>query len=72
MVYMGQRIAGLAATCVVIAHRLSTSRHADRILVLVGGRLVQSGTYEELMSTAGSFAELAQRQFEEDAPSGVR
>lgn len=52
----------LAATRVVIAHRLSTIVRADRIVVLQGGRLVQSGTYEELLRQPGPFAELAQRQ----------
>ncbi len=52
----------LKATRVVIAHRLSTIIHADRIYVLEGGRLVQGGTYEELMARPGPFQELARRQ----------
>jgi NHLM bacteriocin system ABC transporter ATP-binding protein len=52
----------LKATRVVVAHRLSTVRQADRIYVLERGRVVQSGTYEELMGQGGLFAELAQRQ----------
>ena len=52
----------LKATRIVIAHRLSTIMHADRIYVLEKGRLVQSGTYEELMKASGPFAELAKRQ----------
>lgn len=52
----------LKATRVVIAHRLSTIMNADRIYVLDKGKLVQSGTYEELMAQHGLFAELAKRQ----------
>jgi NHLM bacteriocin system ABC transporter ATP-binding protein len=52
----------LKATRVVIAHRLSTVVGADRIYVLDKGRLVESGTFRELMSRQGLFAELARRQ----------
>ncbi|MDD2902806.1 MAG: NHLP bacteriocin export ABC transporter permease/ATPase subunit [Syntrophales bacterium] len=52
----------LKTTRVVIAHRLSTIVHADRILVLDKGKLVQEGTYEELLNQEGLFAELAKRQ----------
>ena len=52
----------LQATRIVIAHRLSTIQQADRICVIAGGRLVESGTYEELMARGGAFTELARRQ----------
>ncbi|MFZ8272518.1 ABC transporter ATP-binding protein, partial [Staphylococcus aureus] len=52
----------LKATRIVIAHRLSTIVHADRIYVLRDGRVVQTGTYEELVNQPGDFAELAKRQ----------
>jgi len=55
-------IGRLRATRIVIAHRLSTVRHADRILVLVGGRVVQEGTFDALMDTPGPFQDLARRQ----------
>ena len=52
----------LKATRIVIAHRLSTIISADRIYVLKAGRIVQSGTYEELMEREGPFRDLAARQ----------
>jgi ABC-type bacteriocin/lantibiotic exporter with double-glycine peptidase domain len=52
----------LKATRIVIAHRLSTIINADRIYVLVAGRIVQSGTYAELMGQEGPFKDLAVRQ----------
>lgn len=58
-----RNIEEMHATRVVIAHRLSTIRNADRILVLDAGRLVQEGTYEELVADqAGVFARLVHRQ----------
>lgn len=59
---VSQSMERLHATRVVIAHRLSTIINADRIFVLDQGRVVQSGTYAELMTQPGLFAELAQRQ----------
>lgn len=50
------------STRLVIAQRLSTIRMANRIYVLQGGHVVQSGTYEELLVAAGPFRDLAQRQ----------
>ena len=52
----------LNITRVVIAHRLSTVQNVDRIYVLDGGRIVESGSYEQLMRREGIFADLAQRQ----------
>lgn len=59
---ISRSIEQLSATRVVIAHRLSTIVHADRIVVLQAGRIVQVGTYRELISRPGPFAELAARQ----------
>ncbi len=50
------------ATRIVIAHRLSTILNADRIVVLVKGRVVENGSCDELMKLNGHFAELARRQ----------
>ena len=50
------------ATRLVIAHRLSTVEHCDRIIVLDKGRIVESGTYAELIEKKGKFFELAQNQ----------
>jgi len=50
-------------TTFVIAHRLATIRNATRILVFAGGRIVESGNFDELVRQGGRFAELARTQF---------
>ncbi len=52
----------LKCTRIVIAHRLSTIRQCDRIIVLDKGRIIEDGTYEELIEKNGFFAELVSRQ----------
>jgi ATP-binding cassette subfamily C protein len=52
----------VSSTRLVIAHRLSTVRNADRILVMDRGSIVQVGTYQQLSTVPGLFRELAQRQ----------
>ena len=50
-------------TCFVIAHRLTTVRHADLILVVNGGDIVESGTHAELLARRGFYAEIYAAQF---------
>jgi len=50
-------------TTFVIAHRLSTIRNATRILVFDNGRVIENGTFDELVAKGGRFAELAKAQF---------
>ncbi|SEP64255.1 ABC-type multidrug transport system, ATPase and permease component [Streptomyces sp. yr375] len=52
-------------TAVVIAHRLSTVRAADLILVVESGRIVERGTHDELLAAGGRYAELYRTQFED-------
>ncbi len=59
-------------TTFVIAHRLSTVRHADRIVVLRDGRIVEEGTHEDLLSLDGEYGRLYQLQFiQSDQPGGA-
>jgi NHLM bacteriocin system ABC transporter ATP-binding protein len=55
-------LGALNVTRIVIAHRLSTVREADRIVVLVDGKVVQNGNFAELSSAPGMFADFAKRQ----------
>ena len=59
---LSENIARLNATRIVIAHRLSTVIKADRIYVLNDGRIVEAGTFDQLMKQNGFFAGLAMRQ----------
>jgi ATP-binding cassette subfamily B protein len=54
-------------TTFVIAHRLATVRNATRILVFDQGRIVESGSFDELVAQGGRFAELARAQFMADS-----
>ena len=58
-------------TTFVIAHRLSTVRKASRILVFDAGRIVEAGTFDELVAAGGRFASLARAQFIAAEPAAV-
>jgi ABC-type bacteriocin/lantibiotic exporter with double-glycine peptidase domain len=59
---VSESLGALNVTRLVIAHRLSTVRQADRIIVLSQGKVQQSGTFDELSEAKGLFAEFARRQ----------
>jgi subfamily B ATP-binding cassette protein MsbA len=56
-------------TTLIIAHRLSTIRNADRIIVLVNGRIVEEGTHEQLLAKRGEYFKLYSMQFTEEEGS---
>lgn len=62
---LGEALVG--RTAVVIAHRLSTVRSADLILVIEDGRVVERGTHQDLLAAGGRYQELYRTQFEEQA-----
>jgi ATP-binding cassette subfamily B protein len=63
---LGEALQG--RTAIVIAHRLSTVRAADLILVLEDGRIVQRGTHSELLAAGGRYEELYRTQFDQPVP----
>lgn len=64
---VSESLDSLKCTRIVIAHRLSTIRQCDRIVVLDKGKIIEDGTYDELLEKNGYFAELVARQRLEDA-----
>lgn len=49
-------------TTMLVSHRVSTARHADRIIVLEDGQIIESGTHQELIKLSGFYAGLEQTQ----------
>lgn len=60
--HVSESLDKMKCTRIVIAHRLSTIKNCDRILVLDKGRIIEEGTYDELIAGKGYFAELVERQ----------
>ena len=58
-------------TSIVIAHRLSTVKNADRILVVRNGKIVEQGTHKELLASKGYYYSLYSKQYEDEATSAV-
>jgi ABC-type multidrug transport system fused ATPase/permease subunit len=58
-------------TALVVAHRLSTVRHADLIAVVEDGRVVEQGTHEYLLAKGGAYAALVGAQLATDADAGA-
>ena len=58
-------------TCLMIAHRLSTVRNADLILVVKNGKIVEQGTHAELLKKHGYYHELYTRQYEDEATAKI-
>ena len=67
---VGEALSNLMAdrTVLVIAHRLSTVRRADRIVVIEAGRVVETGTHAQLLQAGGVYQRLYAMQFAEDDP----
>ena len=59
---VSESLDSLKCTRIVIAHRLSTIRECDRIIYLENGKIIEDGTYDELIALNGKFAELVERQ----------
>jgi ABC-type bacteriocin/lantibiotic exporter with double-glycine peptidase domain len=57
-----QSLEAMGITRIVVAHRLSTVQHADRIFVMEGGSVVEEGRFDELVALGGLFSQLAARQ----------
>jgi ABC-type bacteriocin/lantibiotic exporter with double-glycine peptidase domain len=66
-----QNLNTLKCTRIVIAHRLSTVRNADRVLVMDRGAIVEQGTHEDLIETNGFYAQLVQSQLSQGKEPGA-
>ena len=59
---ISEALDSLECTRIVVAHRLSTIRNCDRILVIDNGAVIEDGTYDSLIEKGGYFAQLVERQ----------
>lgn len=59
---VSESLGRLKCTRIIIAHRLSTIKECDRIVMLDNGRIIEDGSYDELIRLNGAFAELVERQ----------
>jgi len=59
---IAENLANLKCTRITIAHRMSTIRQCNRIIVLAGGKVAEDGSYDELMAKGGYFSEIIKRQ----------
>ena len=59
---IAENLANLKCTRITIAHRMSTIRQCNRIIVLAGGKVAEDGTYDELLAKGGYFSEIIKRQ----------
>ena len=62
----------MQCTRIVIAHRLSTIRQCDRIIMLEDGKIVEDGTYDELIAKNGKFAKMVDRQISQGENHGIQ
>jgi ATP-binding cassette subfamily B protein len=53
------------STMIIVAHRLSTIQHSDRIIVMSHGKIVETGSHQELLKQKGMYYQLYQLQYEE-------
>ena len=71
--HVSEALDRMNCTRIVIAHRLSTIRQCDRIVMLENGKIVEDGTYEELLKQNGKFAEMvARQQLENESGTGEK
>ena len=59
---IAESLVRMHCTRITIAHRMSTIRECNRIIVLNGGRVVEDGSYDELLAKGGIFSEIIKRQ----------